>query len=89
MLNALYGTFFGRLDPRRSEPVSVVIGLVVLTVLAFNAAATTDTGIGGVLGFGCLFFMRAYSVGYGWGRYCTCLPSCRVGQEQLAKLWGR
>lgn len=65
MLDALFMTFFSPQPSRRDQPVTVVIGFVVLSILALNAAGKTGLGIAGVIIF-FLLFLVAGLLGWLW-----------------------
>jgi|GEM_PF-3432769 len=65
MLDTLFATFFGPQPSRRDQPVAVVIGFVLLSILALNAAGKTGLGIAGVIIF-FLLFLVAGLLGWLW-----------------------
>jgi hypothetical protein len=65
MLNSLYTTFFKPSEIRISPQASVIIGLLVVFVLALNAAGAASAGVGGVLAFAFLFLFAGV-LGWYW-----------------------
>ncbi|MDV2994610.1 MAG: hypothetical protein N4J56_004264 [Chroococcidiopsis sp. SAG 2025] len=65
MLDSLYTTFFRPTAARFSAPVAIAIGLLIVFVLALNAAGTARLGIGGAIGF-ILLFAFAGLLGWFW-----------------------
>lgn len=63
MLDSFYTTFFRPSAARFSAPVAIAIGLLIVFVLALNAAGTAGFGIGGAIGFIVLF---AFAGLLGW-----------------------
>ncbi|MDV2994564.1 MAG: hypothetical protein N4J56_004218 [Chroococcidiopsis sp. SAG 2025] len=65
MLNSLYTTFFRPVEMRFSAQVAVAIGLLVVFILALNAAGAAGLGVGGIIGF-TLLFLFAGLLGWFW-----------------------
>lgn len=65
MLDSFYTTFFRPSIARFSAPVAITVGLLIVFVLALNAAGTAGLGIGGAIGF-ILLFAFAGLLGWFW-----------------------
>ncbi|MEC4814931.1 MAG: Yip1 family protein [Scytonema sp. PMC 1069.18] len=65
MLNSLYATFFKPSEIRLSTPAAIIIGLLIVFVLALNAAGAVSLGVGGFVGF-TLLFLFAGVIGWYW-----------------------
>lgn len=65
MLDALFTTFFGPQPSRSPQSVTVLIGFVLLSILALNAAGKVGAGIAGVIIF-FLLFLVAGLLGWLW-----------------------
>lgn len=65
MLDVLFVNFFGPQPARNTQPVTVLIGFILLTVLALNAAGKAGLGIAGVIIFFLLFFVAGL-LGWLW-----------------------
>ncbi|WP_299487775.1 YIP1 family protein [Acaryochloris sp. IP29b_bin.137] len=65
MLDALFTTFFGPQPSRSHSSITVLIGFVLLSILALNAAGKTGAGIAGVIIF-FLLFLVAGLLGWLW-----------------------
>lgn len=65
MLDTLFATFFGSQSSRNPQPVAVLIGFVLLSILALNAAGKVGAGIAGVIIFFLLFWVAGL-LGWLW-----------------------
>lgn len=65
MLDALFTSFFGPQPSRSHQPVAVLIGFVLLSILALNAAGKAGLGIAGLIVF-FLLFLIAGLLGWLW-----------------------
>ena len=65
MLDALFTTFFGSQSSRSHQPVAALVGFVLLSILALNAAGKAGLGIAGVIVF-FLLFLIAGLLGWLW-----------------------
>ena len=65
MLNSLYTTFFRPVEMRFSAQAAIAIGLLIVFILALNAAGAVGLGVGAVIGFS-LLFLFAGLLGWFW-----------------------
>ena len=65
MLDSVYAAFFRPHEIRFPTRAAIVIGLLVVLVLALNAAGTANSGIGSIIGF-VLIFLFAGALGWYW-----------------------
>ena len=65
MLDSVYAAFFRPHEIRFPTGAAVVIGLLVVLVLAINAAGTVNSGLGSIIGFA-LIFLLAGALGCYW-----------------------
>lgn len=65
MLDSVYSAIFRPFQIRFPARAAVTIGLSIVLVAALNAAGTTNSGVGGVIGFA-LLFLFAGTLGWYW-----------------------
>jgi hypothetical protein len=65
MLDSIYTAIFRPFQIRFPRQAAVAIGLLATFIMASNAAARTNSGIGGLLGFA-LLFLFAGTLGWYW-----------------------
>lgn len=63
MLDSLYANFFKPSQVGFPARTAIVVGLLVVLILALNAAGAVDSGAGGIIGFALLFL---FAGGLGW-----------------------
>ena len=63
MLDSFYNAIFRPAEVRRSAQAALAIALLVIIILALNAAGAVNSGVGGLIGFTILFLL---SGGLGW-----------------------
>ncbi|MDJ0703775.1 MAG: hypothetical protein QNJ46_10890 [Leptolyngbyaceae cyanobacterium MO_188.B28] len=63
MLDSLYNAIFRPAEARRSAQATLAIALLIIIILALNAAGATHSGVGGLIGFIILFLLAG---GLGW-----------------------
>lgn len=63
MLDAFYNAIFRPAEVRRSAPAALAIALLIIIILALNAAGAVNSGVGGLIGFIFLFLLAG---GLGW-----------------------
>ena len=65
MLDSVYTAIFRPFEIRFPRKAAVAIASLIILVLALNAAGTTNSGVGGVVGFA-LLFVFAGTLGWYW-----------------------
>ena len=65
MLDSVYTAIFRPFEIRFPRKAAVAIASLIILVLALNAAGTTNSGVGGVVGFA-LLFLFAGTLGWYW-----------------------
>ena len=65
MLDSIYTAIFRPSQIRFPRQAAIAIGLLIILVLASNAASTTNLGVGGIVGFA-LLFLFAGTLGWYW-----------------------